>query len=53
MPRSAKKRRTYKVDQEERKMLQKRYADIVEKFNIGEFGPYTHVGMEEFFRILF
>ena len=41
------------MDQEERKMLQKRYADIVEKFNIGEFGPYTHVGMEEFFRILF
>lgn len=49
----AKKRKKYQVDPDERRLLQERYADIVSRFNDGEFGPYRHVSMEEYFRILF
>jgi len=49
----ARKHKKYKVDPEERRLLQERYADIVSRFNVGEFGPYRHVSMEEYFRILF
>lgn len=47
------KRKKYQVDPEERRLQQQRYAAIVEKFNLGEFGPYRHVSMEEYFHILF
>ena len=54
MPHTAvRKRKKYQVDPDERRLLQERYADIVSRFNEGEFGEYRHVSMEEYFRILF
>jgi len=47
------KRKSYQVDPAEILYRQRRYAEFIEKFNIGEFGDYRYVDLYEFFQIVF
>lgn len=50
---SYRKRKLQGLSGAEIKSRNARYADLVHRFNIGEYGDYVNVDMEQFFRLLF
>ena len=49
----SRKRKKSGLSSEEIRVRNERYADLRSRFNTGEYGDYVHVGMEDFFRLLF
>jgi hypothetical protein len=51
--RTYRKRKQTGLSREEIAQINSRYEELIANFNLGEYGDYVHVDMEQFFRLLF